>query len=139
MTKYFILSEKASIFWDPTSQLKVVSSDKDKPDSFEGPLNARIKVAIQHRHIIEVEAPKGKKAVKALDEKAQKDVDANDDEDEGNDIELKDKKLSEMTDEELEKHYTETFEVSEADLAKFKKLKTKAKVKFLEEEEEEES
>lgn len=137
MTRYFILSKDASIFWDPSSKLKVVSSDEANPDAHDGQMTERIKIALKHNHIIEVKLS-GKKTVKALSKSQEDEVDKNDDEDEGNDVELTDRKLTEMTQEELIKYYTDTFEVSTEDLAKFKKLKQKAMVKFLEEEAEEE-
>lgn len=159
--RYFILGAEASIFWDPTSQLKVLSRDAKSPDVHEGTVNSRIALAIKAGHIIEVDEPEPageevkssskpaatSKPSKPSTSKSKKlgiteDEDEEDDEDEDEDNEDDEKGLDDLTKEELLaktdvellKLYKKEFEVTTKDEKAFKAKSHEEKVAFLKEE-----
>lgn len=154
MKRYFVLGAKASVFYDPDSQLKVVSSDPKAPDEFDGKMTPRIEEAMRFNHIIEVkpngggrvapaeagkEAPKEtKKLVKTLSAAQAKEVeDEQEGEDENEDNQDTGEKvdITKMDKDQLLAYYKENYDVSPADEEAFKKLKLKGMIKFLQEEE----
>jgi len=117
MPKYFILGPQSSVFWDPTTRTKIVSSDKDNPTEVKK-MSKRMELAIAQKHIVEVPSPLAKESVPA-DGKKNKGTNK--------------KKLKDMTDAELAAYYEENFVVGEGDMEIFKAMDTKAKLKFLSE------
>jgi len=130
--RYFVLGKKASIFYDPSTRLKVTSSDKSKPAELEMLVSKRVKLALDKGHIIEIEGPqKG---------------DTKDDEKEGNVKEITAEALKSASNEDLEKAHTkkeflefykENYEVNEDDEKAFMKKTKEDMIVFLKEGEEE--
>ena len=117
MPKYYILGKDASVFWDPTTRTKIVSSDKSNPTEVTKPVSKRMALAIKHGHIVEVPAPVAGETVQPVeDKKASK---------------SKNKKPKDMDDEELKAYYLENYEVSDEEMAEFEAMDHKAKVKYL--------
>lgn len=122
---YFVLGKEASIFWDPKAQLKVMSKDQSAPDVWEGEMMTKqMELAVQHGHIIKLDAPAPKADKVADDDDDEKDKPLF----EG---EATEEKLMALDDAQLEKYYQENFEVSKKDLKKFQELDKAARVKFL--------
>jgi len=127
MSRYFILGPSASVFWDPTSKLKVVSNDEANPDALHGNMTERIKLALKANHIQEV------KGFKPVDKEESES---------GDKVETKKEKkvpvqndLTKMTKDQLISYYKENYETTEADITNFSAMKPKAMVQFLQDEE----
>ena len=127
MAKYFILGPSASVFWDPTSRLKVVSTDPENPDCLVGNVNKRIEAALKQNHIQEV---KGFKPKPKADEEETEEVVVQPKKAE----KKKESNLSKMTKDQLISYYKENYEVTEDDVKNFSAMKPKAMVEFLEDE-----
>lgn len=131
MARYFILGPNASVFWDPTSKLKVVSSDENAPDALHGNMTDRIKLALKANHIQEIKSFKPKKEeetgeaasteatieTKKETKKAPKQSD-----------------LTKMTKDQLVAYYKENYETTDEDIKNFSAMKPKQMVQFLQDE-----
>lgn len=125
-TRYFVLGKEASIFWDPTLKLKVVSRDQTNPTRAEiSKFSKRLDQALKNGHVIELKAPVPVPSTVQVEE-------------EKNRV-SKPKSITEMTDKELINHYKDNYQVSPKDLKAFKAMALEEKVKFLQEEDETES
>ena len=98
--RFFVLGPKASVFFDPQSQVKVLSQ-KD-PFEYEGRDTVRIKIALANNHI------------RVLSDAEVKEY---------QDIKAEEVDLEEMTKKELIAHFKDSFEYSDEQLADFEKLK----------------
>lgn len=123
--RYFVLGKEASIFYDPKTELKVLSHDQKNPDVYEkGITTGMMQLALGAGHIVELDAPVAE--AKKVSEKGADEEELN-----AEQTALK-AKLDPMTDEELQNYYTENYsEVTDKDLKKFNKLTREARITFL--------
>lgn len=116
---HFILNPKsgATSFWDPVSKVKVVGKSSA---TYEGKdLPKRVKVALRHGHLLQVDEPVTEEDVKKQAEE----------------VEAENVDLADLTKKELVDFYTSNFEVTKEDLANFKKMSQEDMVKFLQDDE----
>lgn len=100
----FKLGSKASIFYDPVSQVKVLPN---KITEFEGRMSARLSIALSHGHIVELNKDDAKELQKKLND--------------GQPI------FENMNKGDLLKYYVDEFEVTDEEGAEFSK-KSKGKM-----------
>ena len=112
-TRYFILGKGCSIFFDPSSRLKVVSSKSSEPSEFKGGKNTkRMEIALKHSHIVELDGPGEEE--EADDEPTTEEV-----------VNALSKKADSL------EYYKENFDVTEEDEAKFEAMTLKEQKAFL--------
>lgn len=149
---YFILAPGASVFWDPTTQTKILATEAKHPDEYDGPISPRMDLALRGKHIIEVDEPepspevvtKKVKPSKAAPEPIEDEEPDEEDEDDEDGEEEQDKEpeeeeadpadgvdLAAKTDEELISFYKETYTVTPKDIKAFTKMTKEQKLKFL--------
>lgn len=125
--RFFVLGEKASIFWDPSAKnterkdgaIKVTAG---KAAPYVGPVSKRMKLAIQHGHIEEVKEAEAEEV-----NKEESDIDDTPDNN-GPDFDK-------MNKDQLTAYYKANYEdVSEEDIEEFSNKKKAEMIEYLSEE-----
>lgn len=131
--RYFVLGKKASVFYDPFTGLKVTS--QLKPASLEKPLSKRVQLALDNKHIIQVESGDEIEVENKSQENESKGPKLTAEAILGMDAETLDKN---HTKKDFIEYYKENWEVDEDDIAKFSKMTNAKMIAFLKDEEEDE-
>lgn len=133
MPKYYVLGGTASIFWDPVSKLKVVTTDESNPAELNGNVTDRIKQAVKAGHIVEVKGFKPKKEKEEIVER-ETEVETKKSSKPAPPVTPAKTDLTKMTKDELIAYYKNNYETTDEDIKNFSAMKPKAMVEFLQDE-----